>query len=654
MYRICGAHLPKTTSPERPAKPMSTDSQNLASRSGNLVESHTSFQPRVIVFYFMIAAMMFTLTGGLAYQQLIKSPEHSENERVQNQRRIVVPGPRGNIYDREGRLLVGNHPRFAVVIYLDELRAEFRKAFIQIRKNYRATGDKDIPSSREMEGIARSSVAQSYLDKVSEIIGRKVIIDARKLNRHFSSELLIPFTLVNDLTAEEYARLIEKLPVKSPLQVTTSSVRYYPFGGSAAHTLGSVSLNTEVDSEELPGADLATFNVPGPIGRDGLEKQFDRILQGMPGGTIFRVDPAGYRINPPLERRLPVQGKNITSSLDMDIQQVAEEGLGEYTGAAVMMDVHTGEVLTLASKPDFASGGWLNRALSGVYMPGSTFKLITTLAGFRKGTITPESSYNTNGTYVINRKVFRDHQGCMTGEIDFLTAIENSVNTFFFSFGVATGVDAIASEAKRFGLDQKTGIELPYETRHMLVGTPEWKKNESRLKEPWYIGDTVNMAIGQGFIQVTPLQMACFMCSLARGETRTKPTLIHQQNAPTQKTEPIGVSDAYYKALVEGMRRVVSGEKGSARFSRIEGMQYAGKTGTAQFRTAKGTIELAWFVGFAPVENPEVAFAVIVESDTPDDSFAGGRYAAPIAKYMLEKWHDKKLAAQAVAPKIGN
>lgn len=619
---------------------MPSDSANLAERSGRLMESHSNLKPRVLLFHLVILIALLTLAGGLGYQQLILSPEHSEKERVQNQRRIVVPGPRGSIYDREGRLLVGNHPRFSAIIYLDELRSEFRDAFIEVRKNYRAAEDEDMPSSYAMELIARGSVVQKYLDQINHITGRRERVNSRKLERHFRRELLIPFTLVEDLSSQEYARLIENLPVKSPLQVTTSSIRYYPYEHAAAHTLGSVTMNTDLDSEELPGGDLATFTVKGPVGRDGLEKQFDDVLQGKPGGTIFLVDPSGYRINPPLERHLPVQGKNLVCSLDIDIQQVAEESLGDYVGAAVMMDVNTGEVLALASKPDFAQGGWLNRALSGLYMPGSTFKILTSLAAFRKGTLTPDSVYHTNGAYVLNRRVFRDHNGCITGDIDFRTAIEHSVNTYFFHYGIQTGVEAIAAEARRFGLDRPTGIELPYETKQMLIGNPEWK--QKRRKEAWYHGDTVNLAIGQGYILVTPLQMACFMASLARGETTTVPTLLHKEGRPRQRSEAIGISPAEYKALLEGMYRVVQSKEGSGRLGRVAGLDIAGKTGTAQFRTPKGTKELAWFVGFAPVDLPQVAFAVLVESDELDTSFAGGRYAAPIAKYMLEKWLSKQ------------
>lgn len=623
----------------------SRDSADLSSRSGSLVEAHTNFEPRILAFYLMATLLLLVLMGGLAYQQLIKTDVYNEAERLQNQRRVLVPGPRGNIYDREGRLLVGNKPRFSVVLYLDELKREFRREYIQIRKNYRQSGDKDIPSPGQMERIARGAVVQRYLDQVCRIIGRSVELSNGKLRRHFDTQLLLPFPLVTDLTPEEYAKLLERLDVRSPLQLYVSSTRYYPHEQLASHTIGFVGYDVEIEAEDF-GEDLTPFKMKGATGKDGLELQFDTVLQGEPGGTIYRVDPAGYRINPPVEKRLPVQGRNIVSSIDLDLQQVAEETIADARGAAVLMDVRNGEVLVLASKPTRQDGNWLNLAVNGLYMPGSTFKIITTLAGMRAGTITPNSVYRTNGTYTVGNRVFRDHAGCITGDITLALAIEESVNTFYYHFGLETGIERIANEAKRFGLDDKTGIELPNETSRMLVGTPEWKRERSRERAPWSLGDTANVAIGQGYIQVSPLQMACFMASLARGETRTKPTLIHQSPRPDQHSAPIDISPEYYRFLIDNMVKVV--ESGTGKLGRIEGLNIAGKTGTAQVRTKQGTIELAWFVGFAPAENPEVSFAVLMEGDTPDENFGGGRYSAPIIKEVLKKWLEKKKAPPAI------
>jgi len=297
-------------------------------RGGGLVETHKGYDPRVVIFHLFIAILLLILAGGLAYQQLFKTDTYHDRERTQNQRRILIPGPRGNIYDRQGRLLVGNRPRFSVVLSLDELRSEFRREYIRVRRNYRDTGDKDLPTSGQMEQIARASVVQRYLDQINGILHRNERVDGADLRRHFSRQLLLPYTLLDDLAPRDYARLIEELPVQSPLQVYTASTRYYPYGSAASHVLGYVSADPDVDAEDFPGEDLATFKMKGTIGRDGLEKTFDAQLQGEVGGTIFRVDPAGYRVNPPLETRLPVQGKNLVTSLDVDLQLAAEEAIG--------------------------------------------------------------------------------------------------------------------------------------------------------------------------------------------------------------------------------------------------------------------------------------------------------------------------------------
>ena len=442
---------------------MATLAPSRPDRTGTLVETHKSFQPRIIFFYFVIAALLLTLTGGLAYQQLINTSIYHERERVQNQRRVLVPGPRGNIYDRNHQLLVGNRPRFAVVLYLDELRQEFRREYIRVRRNYRETGDKDLPNSSQMEQIARSSVVQRYLDQINTILHRREKVDTPDLMKHFARQLLLPYTLVDDLTPDEYARLIEGLPVRSSLQVYTSSARDYPFGSAAAHTLGYVGVDPNVEAENLPGEGLTTFKMKGSVGRDGLEKTFDAQLQGEAGGTIFLVDPAGYRINPPLQKRLPVQGKNLVTSLDIDLQIAAEEALGEFAGAAVALDVSTGEVLALASRPDYdlkdtsphithakfaeieGKGAWTNRAVQGLYAPGSTFKLVTGLAGLRQGSITVDSEIECTGYYNVGRKLMPCHGGVGQGHMSFSDSIAHSCNIFYYKYGLDTGIEAIAA-----------------------------------------------------------------------------------------------------------------------------------------------------------------------------------------------------------------
>ncbi len=636
---------------------------DLGSERGSLVETHKGYNPRVIVFYLFIAALLLILGGGLAYQQLLRSDTFHESERKQNQRRILVPGPRGNIYDRDGRPLVANRPRFAVTLYLGELRKEFRTEYIRIRKAYRETGDKDLPSSSQMERIARFTVVERYLGQVNRVLGRQEKLDSEDLNKHFRQQLLLPYLLVDDLETHEYAKLIEQLPVTSPVQVYSSSIRDYPAGSIAAHTLGYVTANDAIEaSEDFPGAELTTFKMKGTLGREGLEARFDPLLQGETGGAIYRVDPSGYRINPPLSKRQPVHGRNLRTSLDADLQREAEKSMidTDLAASAVAIDVRTGEVLVLASKHDYdltsfiprlghdaarditERGAWLNRATHGLYPPGSAFKILTAIAGLRAQTIDPGVLLNCPGFYQVGGRKFPCHDGHAHGEVNLATAIEKSCNVFFYKHGLDMGVEALAGEARRHGFGRPTGIEIP-ETRGTLVPDPAWMK--ARRDTRWFPGNTANLSIGQGDLLVTPLQMATFTASVARDELITTPTLLHEPNRLAQHTPRSGLTSAHYAALIAGMEACTV--TGTAKvlqspFMKIPGLRIAGKTGTAQKQTPKGTINFAWFICFAPVDNPKIAIAVVVEGDTPGEETAGGRYAVPVARAILKKWDEKQ------------
>jgi penicillin-binding protein 2 len=655
---------------------MASSDVNLADRSGNLVESHKSYDPRIIFFYFALGALFVTLVGGLAYQQLFKTGVHNEAERQQNQRRVIVPGPRGKIYDREGRLLVDNRPVFSVVLYVDELRAELLKQYRLIHKNYAlATDDKkELPSNADLWQIARATVVQRYLDQVNAILHRDEKVDSAKLRLHFQSSLLVPFTLVDNLSSADYARLIEELPVNSPLQVYSSSTRAYPYGSAAAHTLGYVRADDEVELEKFPGEGLMTFKTKGGAsGKGGLELQYDSVLQGTPGVSIFRVDPAGYRINPAIEQHVPRQGNSITTSLDIDLQQVAEEAIADRTGMAVAIDVATGEVLVLATKPDYdlnefsphathetvakmnETGAWPNNAVVGLYPPGSTFKTVVTIAGLRSGRLDPNDTHiDCEGvTYIGRQRKTCDNGEGHHGAVDLTEAIAKSCDIYFYHHGIDIGADVISKEAQRLHLDRPTGINLPMEAKGMVIPNAEWKKRKAADDGPWTDGDTANMSIGQGYVLVSPLQMACYAASLARGETYTVPTLLHDPNRAPQHTDPIGLTPAQRSVLINGMIGCTQPGQGNTAsvlstvtLYRIPGVQVAGKTGTAQKKVFKdgkvGNINYAWFICFAPANKPQIAMAVMIEGDTIGEAFTGGTNAAPVAALVLKKYFEKK------------
>lgn len=664
---------------------------NLADRSGSLVESHKGYDPRIVFFYFVLALMLVLLVGGLAHQQLFKVSTYNELEEEQNMRRVLMPGLRGSILDRNGQVLVTNKSHWTVVLHLAELQTELHRERARIVRNFReAEGNTkaDVPSLRQLHRLARVSVVQRYLDQVNDVLQRTTQVDTDDLIQHFDQELLLPYTLVDGLDDADYARLIERLPVKSPLEVQAVSVRYYPFDSAAAHTLGYVRSPpaNHLQADGFRGDNLKTFRMKNAVGVAGLEKTFDSLLQGKAGGAIYRVDPSGYRIDEPIEERKPQRGQNLVTSLDIDLQSVAEQAIGDRTGAAVALDVRTGEVLALVSKPDYnlndfyprlkpevyaamqAKGAEFNNAVSGRYPPGSTFKILTSIAGLRSGAITPDQPIiDCNG-------VLHKHGGrfvCYNGRgihhsILLPAAIAQSCDIYFYQAGWLTSPERIAAEGRRFRLDQATGLESPNDSsRNLILPDPEWKRRDR--KEAWYPGDTAHMAIGQGDVLLSPLQMACFTASVARNEVYTRPTLLHDPTRPRQRSESIGLTAAQRTALVEGMVDTTLPADGArargtadllttVALHRIPGVRIAGKTGTAQKTVMKdgklGTINLAWFIAFAPAENPEIAVAVMLEGEDLGEEFGGGRNSAPIAALVMKRYFEKKMgiARPAIAP----
>lgn len=627
------------------------------------VDVHRGENPRILFFFWIVIAASLVLLVGLGWRQLIASRKYQEIEKQQTERRIFNPGPRGDIYDRKGNLLVGNRAHYSAVVYLDDLRPEFRREYATIiraererlQELYESTPKAErpdqppLPDYNELQWKARQNVIQAYVDTINRMTGREDTLAMNKIIRHFNEQLLLPLPLVEDLSPDQYARLVEQVPVDSPVKVHTGTARYYPYGTAAAHTLGYVQ-NVTPDPSEFPDDGIKTFTFKKKVGKTGLERSFDDLLSGTPGTELWRVDPLGFQ-DTRLEMIPPRQGADLITSIDIDLQRAAETALGDRKGAAVAIDVKTGEVLIIASHPSFdlndlspfiprktfkdinERGAWLNRAVQLSYPPGSTFKLLTTIAGMRAGLIGPETRHDCQGLYRVGNRIFRCHARYGHGEVDTAAAIEGSCNVYYYAEGLRMGIDVLSAEAERFGLNQKTGIELPFETSRIVVPTKSWKREE--VGAGWVPGDTANTAIGQGFLLVTPLQMASFMASLARGETRTQPTLLalsaNEAKAVDHGDEAIGLRQENWLSLWEGMDRVV-GPDGTGRLVQIDELRIAGKTGTADFRAHGQEVNLAWFIGCAPVEDPQIAVAVMVEGSSSADSYHGGSTAGPVAK----------------------
>ena len=625
---------------------------------------HRGENPRVLFFFWIVVMASLTLIVGLGWRQLVADKKYQEIEKRQTERRILKPGPRGDIYDRKGNLLVGNRPHYSAVVYLDDLRREFRTEYAKIIRAererliqaYERTPEAERegtappnPNYNELQWVARQNVIQLYIDQINRITSRDDTISTRKIIRHFNEQLLLPLVLVEDLTPDQYARLIEQVHVQSPIQIHTDTARYYPYGVTAAHTLGYVQ-NVNPDPDVIPSDGIKTYTFKTKRGKTGIERSFNELLSGLTGWEMWRVDPLGFQ-DSLLDHKTPKKGQDLVTSIDIDLQLAAETALGDRTGAAIALDVRTGEVLTIASHPSYdlndlspfiprktfdeinERGAWLNRTLQLSYPPGSTFKLITSIAGMRNGNIHAQTIHDCQGVFRLGNRIFRCHAPYGHGTVDLAAAIEGSCNVFYYAEGLQMGIDVLSAEAMRFGLDERTGIEVPYETSRLVVPTKDWK--HETVGAGWVPGDTANTAIGQGFLLATPLQMATVIASIARGETRTRPTLRALTGEEAQQLdhggEPMGLTLSQRAQLWEGMERVV-GPNGTGRLVQIDGLRIAGKTGTADFRAHGQEVNLAWFIGFAPVENPQIAVAVMVEGTRASDSYHGGSTAGPVAK----------------------
>ncbi len=613
-----------------------------------------TYHPRLRVITCILLINLAVLSLGLAYRQLYLYSEYAEREERQNLRRIIVPGPRGNIYDRDGRLLVGNRPRYSAVVFLNELRPEFREEFKRLRRVYEEDEEREPPSSYYIQIEARSNVVQRYIDLVETAIGRRPEVDSKAIEKHFGQQLLLPFPLIQDMHPHEYALLLEQIPVHSPIQIYTSNARYYPYGSLANHLIGYVGTTEELQEKDLPGSDLVTFKARNYEGRTGIEKAFDRHLSGESGLQIWVVDPSGFQYEPKTLTN-PVQGKDVRITIDAELQDIAEIGLGNQVGAIVALDVKRGDLLVMASKPSydlndlspfipvsvaqdiFDRGAWSNRALQGLYAPGSTFKLITAMAGLRKGILDQNSRTYCGGGYSLGSHLFQCWKEAGHGTVGFHEAISMSCNVFFFHFSQKIGVDQISAEARLFSLHEPTGIDLPYETDKMIIPTREWKtKNRN---ERWYPGNTAHLAIGQGYVRITPLQMACFTAALARGETKFVPTVLYD---PFRQAKPsrndLNLGDVNYQLILDAMEATAN--SGTASLIKVPGVRIAAKTGTSEVQTPAGAVHLAWTICFAPINDPEIAVAVVVEGQVPG-MFHGGDTAVPIAQPILKRFFEK-------------
>lgn len=475
----------------------------------------------------------------------------------------------------------------------------------------------------------------------------------------------MPVTVLENLSWEEFAAINVHSPELPGIQPDVGETRYYPYGPELAHVIGYVS---SVSDKDLVDDTDPVLQLPGfKIGKNGIEKIFDANLRGKAGASQVEVNAYGRMIRE-LSRDEGQAGEDVTLALDLALQRFAYQALGEESGAAVVMDVHNGEVLVLASTPGYdptpfnvglSKTEWnalrnnlrnplSNKPISGQYPPGSTFKMVVGLAALDAGVIGPGYTVFCPGSMQLGTHTFYCWKKGGHGTVDIQAALEQSCDCFFYDVARKVGIDRLSDFTRKFGLGEKLGIELPGE-RPGLIPNTAWK--EKALKKPWLQGETVIAGIGQGYVLATPLQLATMTARLVNGGRAVVPRLAKAPPGAAEAAPAIDVDRRWLDLMLKGMNRVMNSPSGTAFRSRITepGMQIGGKTGTSQVVRISRAERLsgvrrreqdkpwnerhhALFVGYGPVDNPRYACAVIIEHGG-----GGSSAAAPVAASILRE-----------------
>ncbi len=561
-----------------------------------------------------IAICFAILVISLWYLQMIKGEEFKERAVENCIRSLVEDAPRGRIYDRQEELLVTNRPAIVVSI---------------------------IPA--EVDDLEKLS------ERLSKIIG----ISSEEISQIVKDYQENPFRPVKILDDCNTSKIIEIEERKDELKGVVLEVkprRDYLYHHFAAHSLGYVG---EIDKEELQQFGNPKFQAGDIIGKAGLEKYYDDILRGEKGGKEVEVDALGQEITTLLYKK-PVPGKDLVLTIDRDLQLYGENLLFGKKGSIIVSDPNSGEILALVNRPSFnpnlfadgiSHSDWqrlssdvdyplTNRSVQGVYSPGSIFKVVTAMAALEEGVTDRKRKIYCSGSFKIAGQVFTCWKETGHASLDIVDGIAHSCNIYFYTLGKDLGIEKFNKYMQKLGSGEKTGIDLPAEA----VGTipsAQWKKRE--VNEIWFPGDTINLSIGQGYLLSTPLQVHNLITTIAmEGEVyklHLVKKIISVDGNTVEEINPeiyrkVDFSPDTFKIVKEGLRQAIL--KGTGWRANIEELAIAGKTGTAQ--NPQGETH-AWFIGFAPYEDPEICITVFLENGGE-----GGEAAAPIARAMMEKY----------------
>jgi penicillin-binding protein 2 len=560
-------------------------------------------------------ALFALITLGLVYTQIVMYAYYSKLSKDNAIRIVPIAGPRGTITDRNGAVLANDRISFNAAVVYQELRN--REKLIRLLS-------KTLGYPREkVEDSVERSAARPYA----------------------------PVVVAEDIDSEKAFLLEEESFDIRGLSIETRSVRNYPLGNAGAHVLGYLSEITERELEDLKEYGYRPRDL---IGRDGVEKYYDKDLAGSDGGMQIQIDNKGRQVGV-LGYKEPGKGKDISLTIDAGLQRACDKALEGRAGAIIVMDPGTGEVLALSSSPSYdpnifinpedsparlrllrdkARYPLLNRAVSGVYPPGSVFKIVTACAALQLKRAGVNTSFNCGGYYTLGASRFDCWKEGGHGRQTITDALMNSCNVFFYNIGRAIGVDSEEAFARIFGFGRPTGIDLPDEAKGIVPGRL-WKK--LYRKDAWYEGDTINYAIGQGYVLATPIQVLEMMAVMANNGYRVRPHVIRsvdsKEFAVTDRKNA-GLKDNVLRTVREGLYRAVNSAAGTGKRAAVHGITIAGKTGTAQNPLGRTH---AWFSGFAPFDEAKICLIVFLEHGGK-----GGLEPSEIAKTIFEEARKEK------------
>ena len=600
----------------------------------NTEQELRTFRVRALLAAVLVFALGGLLMGRLVWLQVVQHEVYTTRSEKNRVRVEPLPPTRGLIYDRNGVLLAENRPTYNLTLVRE--RADDLDATLALLVELLELNEEEADAFR---------------------------VRSRQRQRPFQ-----PALLMSDLDEEQIARISVNRHRLAGIEVEAQLLRYYPEAEVMAHALGYVG---RINAEELARLDAGRYAGTHFIGKTGVERFYEDALHGQAGLRKVETNARG-RVLRELGRTDPVPGQNLTLTLDRDLQKLAYELLDGRRGSIVAMVPRTGEILAMVSAPGFDSNQFVtgidvasfralqedldlplyNRAIRGHYPPGSTVKPFLALAGLAEGVITPDRTINDPGFFQLpnDSRRYRNWLRWGHGRVDMERSIAVSNNTYYYAMAYDMGIDSIHEHMSAFGFGQRVGHDIFGESA-ALMPSREWKRG--RFNQPWYPGETLSVGIGQGYWQVTPLQLATATAVLANRGEWVKPRLasrVGDEEVPARVAdtpEDIEIAnDAWWDRIFSGMEKVLSGNEGTARRTGV-GLEYrmAGKSGTAQVfsldhelrhdpeEMAERLRNHALFVSFAPADDPQIAVSVIVEN-----AGGGSTHAAHLARAMSDAW----------------